>query len=99
MEGLIKCFPDNVKLKELIITKPLLYEILKGYLSKKKKIKNMNSKMTTSSQLSTTEPKNQNKTNKVSKKLEQEQIHRNRDHMEGYQWVDGEGRMGEKYRE
>ena len=28
MEGQIKCFPDKVKLKELIITKPLLYEML-----------------------------------------------------------------------
>ena len=28
MEGQIKCFPD--KLKEFIITKPLLYEMLKG---------------------------------------------------------------------
>ena len=25
MEGQIKCFPENVKLKEFIITKPLLY--------------------------------------------------------------------------
>ena len=30
MEGLRKCFPDKVKLKEFIITKPLLYEMLKG---------------------------------------------------------------------
>ena len=30
MEGQIKCFLDKVKLKKLIITKPLLYEILKG---------------------------------------------------------------------
>ena len=30
MEGQIKCFPDKVKLKELIITKPLFYEMLKG---------------------------------------------------------------------
>ena len=30
MEGQIKCFPDKVKLKEFIITKPLLYETLKG---------------------------------------------------------------------
>ena len=30
MEGQIKCFPDKVKLKEFIIIKPLLYEILKG---------------------------------------------------------------------
>ena len=56
MKGQIKCFPDKVKLKEFIITKPLLYEMLKG-LTKKKKIKNMNSKMTTNSQLLTTEPK------------------------------------------
>ena len=55
----------------------------------------MNSKMTTKSQLSTTEPKNKNK-NKLSKQLEQEQNHRNQDHMEGYQWGVGEGRMGEK---
>ena len=30
MEGKIKCFSDKVKLKEFIITKPLLYEMLKG---------------------------------------------------------------------
>ena len=29
IEGQIKCFPDKVKLKELIVTKPLLYEMLK----------------------------------------------------------------------
>ena len=29
MEGQIKCFPDKVKLKEFIFTKPLLYEMLK----------------------------------------------------------------------
>ena len=44
----------------------------------------MNSKMTTNSQLSITEPKNK-QTNKVSKQLEQEQNHRNGDHTEGYQ--------------
>ena len=32
MEGQIKCFPDKVKLKEFIIPKPLLYEILKGLI-------------------------------------------------------------------
>ena len=47
--------------------------------------------MTTESQLSTTKPKNKNK---LSKQLEQEQNHRNGDHMEGYRW--GGGRMGEK---
>ena len=30
MGGQIKCFSDKVKLKEFIITKPLLYEMLKG---------------------------------------------------------------------
>ena len=54
----------------------------------------MNSKMTTNSQLSTTEPK-KNK-NTLSKKLEQEQNHRNGDHKEGYQQEGGGGRMGEK---
>ena len=53
----------------------------------------MKSKMTTNSQLSTTESKNQNK---LSKQLGQEQNHRNGDHMEGYQWGGGEGRIGEK---
>ena len=57
----------------------------------------MNSKMTTNSQLSTTECK-KNK-NKVSKQLEQEQNHRNGDHMEGYQHRSGRGRAGERYRE
>ena len=28
MKGQIKCFPDKVKLKEFIITEPLLYEML-----------------------------------------------------------------------
>ena len=54
----------------------------------------MKGKMTTNSQLSTTEPK-KNKS-KLSKQLEQEQSHRNRNHMEGYQWGGGGGRMGKK---
>ena len=41
----------------------------------------MNSKMTTNSQLSITEPKTKIKT--LSKQLEQEQNHRNGDHIEG----------------
>ena len=45
----------------------------------------MNSKMTTNSQLLTTEPKKTKNKNKLSKQLEQEQNHRNGDHMEGYQ--------------
>ena len=57
----------------------------------------MNSKMTTNSQLSTTEPKNNNKNqNKLSKQLVQEQNHRNVDHLEGYQQGEGRGRIGEK---
>ena len=32
MEGQTKCFPDKVKLKKFIITKPLLYEMLKGLI-------------------------------------------------------------------
>ena len=51
----------------------------------------MNSKMTTNSQLSTIETKKQKK---VSNRLEQEQNHRNGDHMEGYQWGGGGERMG-----
>ena len=52
--------------------------------------------MTTYSQLSTTEPKNKNE---LSKQLEQEQIHRNRDHREGYQQGGGGGEWGKRYRE
>ena len=32
IEGQIKCFPDKAKLKEFIITEPLLYEMLKGLI-------------------------------------------------------------------
>ena len=53
----------------------------------------MNSKVTINSQLSATEKKNTQ--NKLSKQLEQEQNHRNRDHMEGYQQVE-EGMSGGK---
>ena len=53
----------------------------------------MNSRMTTNSQLSTIEPKKQNK-KKLSKQLEQEQNHRNGNHMEVY-WREV-GRKGEK---
>ena len=43
MEGQIKCFSDKVKLKEFIITKPLLYEILKGF--KKGSVRQRRSKL------------------------------------------------------
>ena len=32
MKGQIKCFSDKVKLKKLIITKPLVYEMIKGLI-------------------------------------------------------------------
>ena len=35
MKGQIKCFPDKVKPKEFIITKPLLHEMLKGLTQEK----------------------------------------------------------------
>ena len=56
-------------------------------------VKMKSSKLTTSSQLSTTEPKHKNK---LSKQLEQEQNHRNGDHMEGYQPGEGGEMMGEE---
>ena len=59
-------------------------------------IENINSKVTRNSQLSTTEPKTSKNKNKLSKQLEQEQYHRNGDHMEGYQRGGVEERMGEK---
>ena len=53
----------------------------------------MNSTMTANLQLSTAQPENKSK---LSKQVEQEQNHRNRDHMEGYQQGSGRGRGGEK---
>ena len=60
----------------------------------------MNSKMTANSQLLTTKPKHKNK-NKLSKQLEQEQNHRNGDHMEGFQSGSERkiGRGAKEYRE
>ena len=57
MEGQIKCFPDKVK--EFIIAKLLLYEMLKGLVLIKDQ--SMNIKMARNSQLSTTESKKQTK--------------------------------------
>ena len=60
-------------------------------------IKNMKSKMTTNSQLLKAEPKNKNKNKtKLSKQVEQDQNHRNGDHMEGYRQGSGRGREGGK---
>ena len=38
IQGQIKSYPDKKKLKEFIITKLLLYEMLKGYLRKRSKL-------------------------------------------------------------
>ena len=59
MEGQIKIFAEKKKLKEFIITNPLLYEMLKG-LFKKNKIKTMNIKMAINTYISTIEPKKTN---------------------------------------
>ena len=56
IEGQIKCFPDKVKLKEFIITKTLLYEMLKGI---EKEDQTMYIKMAINSQLSTFDSKKQ----------------------------------------
>ena len=53
--------------------------------------------MTTNLQLPTIEPKKIKIKNK-RKQPEQEQNHRNGDHMEDYQWGGEEGRMGENVR-
>ena len=53
----------------------------------------MNVKMTMTSQLSTTEHK---KNKELSKQLEQEQNHRNGDHMEDYHCGEWEGERGGK---
>ena len=60
IERQIKRFAGKEKLKEFIITKPLLHEMLKG-LFKKKKIKTINNKMAINTYLSTIESKKQTK--------------------------------------
>ena len=82
IEGQIKSFPDKKKLKKFIITKPLLYEMLKR-LIKKNKVKTMNNKMATNTYLSTIESKN-----KLSKQ-EQRQNHGYRECFDGCRWEGG----------
>ena len=53
----------------------------------------MNSKITTNTTINNQTLKNKNK---LSKQVEQKQIHINGDHMEGYQWGSGRKREGEK---
>ena len=55
----------------------------------------MNSKMTTNSRLSTTEPKGK-KNNQTPRTGTESQI---RDHMEGYQWGGRGKEWGKRYRE
>ena len=57
----------------------------------------MNIKMTTNSQLSTTESEKQ--TNNQRKQTEQEKNHRYGDHLEGYQLGGGWEEWGKRYRE
>ena len=60
-------------------------------------IKTMNCKMTTNHNYQQLHLKNKTK-NKLSKQLEEEQNHRNGDHMEGYQWGGEEGKCRKKVR-
>ena len=43
IEGQTKCFPDKVKLKEFIITKPLLQEMLRVLLYEKEELSTLKS--------------------------------------------------------
>ena len=72
MGGQRKCFPDRVKLKEFITTKPLLQEMLKGL--QKKNIKTMNIKMAINSQLSTLESKKNKQTSKKETETEKSKL-------------------------
>ena len=65
-------------------------------VAKKKKIKTMNSKMTTNSQLSTTKPKKQKQTKQTNRTGTASQ---NGHHMEGYQWGGGGRERGNRYGE
>ena len=50
--------------------------------------------MTTNSQLSVTKLQKNKTKNELNKQLEQEQINRNGDHTNGYQWGGGDGIKG-----
>ena len=62
MKGQIKCFPNKVKFKEFIITKPLLYEMLKRLIQEKEDDENYEqqngNKLTT---INNQTPRNKNK--------------------------------------
>ena len=59
----------------------------------------MNSKMTTNSQLSTTEPKKKQKQKQTKQTLKQEQNHRNVDHMKVISEERERIEWGKRYRE
>ena len=86
----IKSFPDKKQLKELNISKPLLYEMLKDLFKKKEKSKVMNNKMVINTYVSPIDSKNLSK-------QEQRQNHGYREHFDGCQ-MGGGGGMGEEVR-
>ena len=90
IEGQIKSFPDKKKLKVLIITKPVFYEMLKG-LFNKKKTKTMNNEIAINTYLKTIESKD-----KLSKQGEYKQNHRYREQFDGCQMGEGYWGIGEK---
>ena len=90
IEGQMKSFPDQKRLK-FIITKPLLYEMLKE-LKKNKKIKTMNNKMAKIHIYQYSNLKN-----KLSKQ-EQRQNHGHGEGFDGCQMGVGCGGMGEEVR-
>ena len=96
MEGQIKCFPDKVKLKSSSSPNPYYMKCEKD-LSKKSKLKNMNSKMTANSQLLTTTPKQkQEQTNQTTRTGTEPQKWRSHGGLSAGEWA---GERGERYRE
>ena len=62
IEGHRKSFPDKIKLKEFITTKPVLYRCQRVFFKKEKKmIKDINNKMAINTYLSKITSKKQNK--------------------------------------
>ena len=92
MEGQIKCFQDKIKLKKFITTKPLLFGMSKG-LSKKKKIKNMNSEMAKKTQLLTTEVKKNEQSKQTTRTGTESQKWKSHGGLSVGKW---EGERGEK---
>ena len=81
-KGQIKSFPDKKILKECLITKPLLYEMLKGLIEEKGD-QNMTNKMVINTHSSTIESKKQ------PGKQEERQSHGCRENFDGCQMGEG----------